>query len=558
MAKYKRKNFIKVFLPRFLISIPIVIVIFLITLSYINHLSDEKLDDNNFIYSDPRMNSLETLLEENSFDESKDMVKLLLCLYQTSVTGYFPGYTSIAYIEDEEGNIVLDSEKSFIFLFIKRDENFEETERSVYYCDYEYLTSHPEFSDLLQFEKDLYNDTFLDMIIPRTVTDCYPTVLDGYADPETHKFYIGNIKFPYCEAKVIGGTESENMLYEPFKTEYYDLTPEDVSGYLKYTYDEANLYKTLDGEKVSGFTILCGGTSDISDVTSKDTYLDNLSKAERTYTDINGDKYTVHFLVSDNFTRTYMSVLIIIALVYLFIDAGICLVISALSYSKLKGFYRNEDYRKALMSSMAHDLKTPLTVMSGYAENLKENVQTEKREHYADAILENTVYMNGIISDILGLSKLEEESAKNNGTKLDFCEIAKAQAERIKPLLEEMNITLSVEGSYLRKADKASLERVLDNLLSNAAKYTKEGGKINIYAKDKPFSKHIFVVENTPFDKIDIKAKKLWEPFVKGDQSRSEKNGTGLGLSIVKNILNNQGFRSKIKIKDGWFKVIIK
>ncbi len=48
------------------------------------------------------------------------------------------------------------------------------------------------------------------------------------------------------------------------------------------------------------------------------------------------------------------------------------------------------------------------------------------------------------------------------------------------------------------------------------------------------------------------------EPFVKGDESRSDKNGTGLGLSIVKNILDNLGFKSKIKIKDGWFKVIIR
>ena len=171
-----------------------------------------------------------------------------------------------------------------------------------------------------------------------------------------------------------------------------------------------------------------------------------MSHISKQVKDINGDTYTIHFMMSDNFTKAYMSVMIIIALVYLFIDAGLVLIISKISYEKLKGFYRNEDYRKALMNSMAHDLKTPLTVMSGYAENLKENVQTEKREHYAEAILENTNYMNGIITDVLGLAKLEEETAKSKIEKLDFCEIAKAMAERIKPLLEEKNITLSVEG----------------------------------------------------------------------------------------------------------------
>ena len=141
---------------------------------------------------------------------------------------------------------------------------------------------------------------------------------------------------------------------------------------------------------------------------------------------------------------------------------------------------------------------------------------------------------------------------------MDFCEIAVKQAERIKPLLEEKNITLSINGSFNRKANRASLERVMDNLLSNALKYTKEGGKINIYSKDTPFSKHVFVIENTPIDAVSVKPSKLWEPFVKGDESRSDKSGTGLGLSIVKNILNNLGFKSRIKIKDGWFKVIIK
>ena len=568
MAKNKRKNFIKVFIPKFLISIPIVVIVFIITVSFMNLKSEKELKRNNELYSDSRINKIEELFSEYSFAEKQDLIGLHLRMYQSSAAFSWPGYTSIAYIEDENGEVLQDSEEALQIMIITKNENVKNRLKNVYTCDLDYLNSFPEFADVLKYTNDYTSDTLLEYFTPKKIVDCYPVILNGYADPDTHKFYIGKCVFPYYETKMIAGQESDVLFddSEPYKKIVADFTPEDISGYLEYSSvfdsdslpNESSTTKYFDGEIITSFTLICGGTSDVREVTSKDTYLDHMSHIQKQVKDINGDTYTVHFMINDNFTKTYMSVMIIIALVYLFIDAGFVLIISKISYEKLKGFYRNEDYRKALMSSMAHDLKTPLTVMSGYAENLKENVQTEKREHYADAILENTNYMNGIITDVLGLAKLEEETAKSKTEKLDFCEIAKAQAERIKPLLEEKNITLSVEGSFNRKADRASLERVMDNLLSNAAKYTKEGGNVRIYAKDKPFSKHVFVIENTPIGSIDVKPSKLWEPFVKGDQSRSDKNGTGLGLSIVKNILDNLGFKSKIKIKDGWFRVIIR
>ena len=532
-----------------------------------NMRSESALKKNNEIYSSSRMDKIEEYLSENSFAEEKDHIGFLLRLYQSSSVFAWPGYKSIAYIEDENGDVVLDSEKALQILVIDKNKDADNRLMGVYTCDLEYLKSHPEFADLLKYDSDYTSDTLLEFFFPKKIVDCYPIILTGYADPETHKFFVGKCVFPYYETKMFIGYESEESVYdEPYKRIAVDLTPADVSGYLEYNSvsdsasipDENTTTKYFDGKLVSSFTILCGGKESVKDVTSKVTYLDHMSHISKQVKDLNGDTYTVHFMLSDNFTKAYMSVMIIIALIYLFIDAGFVLIISKISYEKLKGFYRNEDYRKALMSSMAHDLKTPLTVMSGYAENLKENVQTEKREHYADAILENTNYMNGIITDVLGLAKLEENTVKGELEKTDFCEIAKTQSERIKPLLEEKNIALSIEGSFIRKADRASLERVMDNLLSNATKYTKEGGKINIYSRDTPFSKHMFVIENTPIEEINIKPSKLWEPFVKGDESRSEKNGTGLGLSIVKNILNNLGFKSKIKIKDVWFRVIIK
>ena len=478
MAKNKRKNFIKVFIPKFLISIPIVIIVFIITVTFMNMRSESELERNNEIYSDSRIKNIEEYLHEYSFAEKQDLIGLNLRLYQSSSVFAWPGYKSIAYVEDANGEVVLDSEKAIQILIIDRDLGITNRLTDVYTCDLDYLNSYPEFADLLRRDEAYISDTVLEFLLPRKIVDSHPIILTGYADPDTHKFYVGKCVFPYYETKMFLGYESEEELYENYiKKVETDLTPADVSGYLEYNAvsdsasipDENSTTRYFDGKLISSFTLLCGGKESVKDVTSKVTYLDHLSHISKQIKDASGNTYTVHFMLSDNFTKAYMSVMILLALIYLFIDAGICLLISKISYEKLKGFYRNEDYRKALMSSMAHDLKTPLTVMSGYAENLKENVQTEKREHYADAILENTNYMNGIITDVLGLAKLEEETAKSKTERLDFCKITKAQAERIKPLLEEKNITLTVDGSFNRKADRASLERVMDNLLSNAA-----------------------------------------------------------------------------------------
>jgi signal transduction histidine kinase len=98
----------------------------------------------------------------------------------------------------------------------------------------------------------------------------------------------------------------------------------------------------------------------------------------------------------------------------------------------------------------------------------------------------------------------------------------------------------------------------MDNLLCNAATYTKEGGKIRIYTKQGRAGKKEFIIENTPCEPVDVTPEKLWEPFIKGDPSRSEKKGSGLGLSITKNILDNFGYKSEIKINKDCFSVIIK
>jgi signal transduction histidine kinase len=209
------------------------------------------------------------------------------------------------------------------------------------------------------------------------------------------------------------------------------------------------------------------------------------------------------------------------------------------------------------MNSMAHDLRTPLTVMSGYAQNLKENIQTDKREYYADSINKNVDYMTGIITDIMDLSKLEENMSKTSKETADLCVIASEILDEYKDMFAEKNIKVEVSGSFTRRVDKNLMKRALDNLISNAYKYTDEGGHLTVTGSSVPFNSYIMLT-NGPSRSISVKPNKLWEAFVRGDDSREGRNGSGLGLSIVKNILDVHHLKGKIYTSGQDFCVKIK
>ena len=554
----KRKTFSKVFIGKILISVPIILIIILISFYALNQYSESVLKEAMDYCAEPSLEKFLQSEKDSTLSENYNFLKFRINLSLESTLAQFPGLKGYMYVNDSDSILIMDTSPAWSLMQTIRDENYELQKRNVYICDYESLCRFEEAREVIERYNEQYDSTLLEFLTPHKETFESIEILEGYVDEETLKVYPTKIKITTERIPSWAGALNETG---EFTTDVKTISMplENTEGLVSYRYDTETYTMYLNGEEIHGIHITTGRNLSLDDYLkiARRPFSNHLTRTVN-YTDASGNEYVITVKLTDDFLKTYLSFIILLSIIYFLADMIVCFILSNLSYGKLKVFYQNEDYRKALMSSMAHDLKTPLTVMSGYAENLKENIYTDKREHYADAILENTNYMNGIITDVLGLAKLEENTAKDSLEKMDFCEIAAKQAERIKPLLEEKNITLSINGSFNRKANRASLERVMDNLLSNALKYTKEGGKINIYSKDTPFSKHVFVIENTPIDAVSVKPSKLWEPFIKGDESRSDKSGTGLGLSIVKNILNNLGFKSRIKIKDGWFKVIIK
>ena len=560
MIRHKRKNFFQVFITRFLISIPIIAVLLIITIFFLSYNSNsvmksevDTLFDNDYI---------SRTLSEGSMDEQKGFIQLKLSIIDATLNCRLPGARSFAYITDSDGNTIVDSSDKAYLICSTITDNSASRERHVYTLNPEILESTEELKKIRQINMDYYNYSALNYITPQTQKYYKLTMLTGAIDTEADLFYPEKINLEQASYLTIFGAE---MMTEEFadtddNTEVTTIElqiPDLSSSTVKY-YTDDGMSKKLDGKDVNTIFVYIGSHFDTDEILKTSGSLDNTIQSAREYTDISGNKYVLHYIINDNFTKSYASLLVVIGILYLLADIVGCLIFSSFNYNRLKSFYINEDYRKALMNSMAHDLKTPLTAMAGYAENLKENVQTDKREHYADAILENTEYMNNIINDILKLVRLEDEHRETKDEIIDFCEIAKAQSKHIEPLLKEKNISLQIEDSFTKKADKAYIERIMDNLLCNAATYTKEGGIIRIYTKQERSGKQEFIIENTPCEPVNVKPDKLWEPFVKGDPSRSEKKGSGLGLSITKNILDNFGYKSEIKINKDCFSVIIK
>ncbi|MGN0161068.1 MAG: sensor histidine kinase [Lachnospiraceae bacterium] len=272
------------------------------------------------------------------------------------------------------------------------------------------------------------------------------------------------------------------------------------------------------------------------------------------FVDADNHSYSIvaHYELRENFFITNQNLLFGILCSYILIMLFIVWILTTFTNSKNKYFYMMEDYRKNLMNNLAHDLKSPLMSLNGCAENLKENVHTEKREHYAEIIMENAHYMNHLINQTLELSKAEFTNSTSSKTMINLCEIMEELIEKYEPILSKKNIEVSINGSYIVKAQTDEILEALDNLLSNAVKYTKESGTIQISGENKAFR-----ISNDSNESAPEHLDDLWNPFVKGDKSRSNKSGSGLGLSIVKNILDKNNLIGTLTYKNGKFTVTV-
>ena len=213
--------------------------------------------------------------------------------------------------------------------------------------------------------------------------------------------------------------------------------------------------------------------------------------------------------------------------------------------------YEMNEYRNGLTAALAHDLKTPLAAISGYAENLIANIHTEKREAYADSILKNTQYIDRLIADTLDLAKIEK-AAEVSSEQCNTEKIIKDALVHFSEEIQAKKLVVKLDGTGTVKANPQMMSQMITNLIGNAVRYTPEKGTIEINADSRSLR-----ISNDVNETVKD-APDLIKAFRKGDAARSSCSGSGLGLAIVKQIADLHGFRFDVDSENNKFTAYIK
>lgn len=200
-----------------------------------------------------------------------------------------------------------------------------------------------------------------------------------------------------------------------------------------------------------------------------------------------------------------------------------------------------EENRRRMVSNITHELKTPLAVIHSYAEGLKEGIAADRQEHYLDVILEEAERMDGMVLEMLDLSRLEAGKVRLASDRFSLLELTHHVFDKLKLLIEEKELKVEYvwPQNYEITADEGRITQAVTNLVSNAIKYSPRGGAIYV-SVTKAKEKAMFAIENQSQPLSDEALAKVWDSFYQTDASRTEK-GTGLGLPITKAVIELHG-----------------
>lgn len=225
---------------------------------------------------------------------------------------------------------------------------------------------------------------------------------------------------------------------------------------------------------------------------------------------------------------------------------------------------KEDEKRRTFLTNISHDLRTPLTSILGYLNMIKEEKYEDKKEFesYIDKINRKSLFLKSMLDDFFQYSKLSSKDIEFNKEVIYVQELIRQIAEEEAPVFQDKDLQLSLsltKEPISVKGDGELLVRAVNNLLSNALKYSKKNTVVNIEVYKELIGKDTFSVisiSNVPEEQIDEEEiKSFFERLYKKDKSRS-KQGSGLGLSIVKEILKIHNGYVEGSIKDG--KVVFK
>lgn len=205
--------------------------------------------------------------------------------------------------------------------------------------------------------------------------------------------------------------------------------------------------------------------------------------------------------------------------------------------------------RRELVTNVSHDLRTPLASMHGYVETLlikNDTLSAEERVHYLEITRKHTKRLGQLIGDLFDLSRLESHSIHPDLEHFSLAELLQDVTQDFELEAQNKDITINVPGGpgdSMVYADIGLMQRVLENLIRNALKFTPQGGEISINLDRKPGCVAVAVAD-TGCGIAESDLERVFDRFYRIDQGEEGGSGsTGLGLAIVRKILDLHGSR---------------
>ncbi len=221
---------------------------------------------------------------------------------------------------------------------------------------------------------------------------------------------------------------------------------------------------------------------------------------------------------------------------------------------------KSEMLKTDFISNVSHELKTPLAVIKNYAELLKREQDEAKRREYLEILLGASSRLNDLVTNVLKLSKLENERIKPEMTSFRLDELLANVVIGLEDKIEKKKIELVCNFDEVETYSSAGyLEIVFNNLISNAVKFTDEGGRVEITLKQVGETTFVSVRDSGCGISAET-GKRIFDKFYQGDTSRAQE-GNGLGLALVKKVVDLLGGKISVESelgKGSTFTIVLK
>ena len=220
---------------------------------------------------------------------------------------------------------------------------------------------------------------------------------------------------------------------------------------------------------------------------------------------------------------------------------------------------KSERFKAELITNVSHDLKTPLTSIINYVNLLKTTDQTDPRaQTYIEVLDRKSLRLKKLTEDLVEASKASTGGLAVNREKIGMAQLLDQALGEYEEKLEEKRLAVVrtvPEGESYVYADGRHLWRVIDNLLSNCAKYALEGTRVYIELVRGKGTVSLSV-KNISREALNVPPERLMERFVRGEESRSTE-GSGLGLSIARSLTELQGGTFELAVDGDLFKAVV-